>query len=480
MQKILVSAAIVGTLGVLSAAPARSEEAAGIRFKGAQAFYEFGSIVNGVELALDTLDNMFAQRFGGTFDLQATKGDHLDLYLGAGSIFWHSIPAISTQSASKVFYGDAILTKAFAQLKFGEAVDPWISGKLGFFPVKYGPSKNLGEYLFRTGTYPDFIVTGNGYTSVNVASTAVLGTQWTLKAPKAFSHDLFFTSERQSYPLHDFSLTYLGKYNGGFLNFGLGLQFDRLIPVTPSLTTPGRDKNSWFTHTDGQKYVNNSEYYGLLALGATRDSNAAEAAMWTAKKTLVDSLQTKWEADPASKPKMENYTFRGIKPLAMLALDFKSLFGGEVFRGDEMVLYSEAVLMGVANQPVYYENRMDRLAVMVGANLPTFGLLDVFNLEVERWTSKYANGYRTAREGSLPLPDYNYNVLEGYDPDDWKGDDIKWSVFASRKIIDGVFIQGQVASDHLRGRRFTRVVSENSLLLDSNHWYYFIKLQAAL
>jgi hypothetical protein len=477
MQKTFASAVL---LSALFALPALSEDGPEIRFKGAQAFYEFGSIVNGVELALDTLDNMFVQRFGGTFDLEARKGEHLDLYLGAGSIFWHSVPAISTQSSSKVFFGDAILTKAYAQLKFGETETPWLTGRLGFFPVKYGPSKNLGEYLFRTGTYPDYIVTGNGYTAVNIASATVLGTQWALNAPKTLSHDIFFTTERQSYPLHDFSLTYLGKYNGKFLNLGLGIQFDRLIPVTPSLTTPSEDKNTWFTHADGQKYVNNPEYYSLLAQGATLDGNAAEAAMWTARKNLVDSLRNAWEADPSSKPKLERFTFKGIKPLAMLALDFKTLFGDGLFRGDEMVLYSEAVLMGLENQPIYYENRMDRLAVTVGMNLPSFGLFDVLNIEVERWTSKYANGYRTAREGSLPLPDYNYNVIEGYDPDDWSGDDIKWSVFASRKIIDGVFIQGQVASDHLRGRRFTRVVSENSLLLDKDHWYYSVKLQAAL
>lgn len=476
MQKILFPVFLAGFLAV---APASSQETSKIEFKGAQAFYEFGSIVNGVELALDTLDNMWTQRFGGTFDVQASRGEHLNLYLGAGSIFWHAIPAIANQSASKVFYGDAILTKAFAEFKVGEKDHPALVGKLGFFPVKYSNSKNLGEYLFRTGTYPSFINTGNGYTAVNTSVIAVLGTQWTHNITDGFSHDLFFTSERQSYPLHDFSLSYLARYKSDFFNVGLGLQLDRLIPVTPSLTTPNDDKNTWFIHA-GTKYANNPEYYDLRATAATLDGDSAEAAQWTAKGNLVDSLRLAWEANPASRPKLEKYSFKGIKPVAMLSLDFKSLFGGDLFHGDEMILYSEAVLMGFENRPIYYEKRMERLAVMVGLNLPTFGLLDNFNVELERLPARFVNGYRIAREGALPLPDYNYDQVKGYDPDDWSGDDIKWSVFLNRKIIEGFHLQAQVASDHLRGRRFTRVVSENSILVDDSNWYYMIKLQASL
>jgi hypothetical protein len=464
---------------LLCAAQASEQGPSSIRFKSAQAFYEFGNIVKGVELALDTLDNMWAQRFGGTFDLEADRGEHMKLYLGAGSIFWHAIPAIANQSASKVFYGDAILTKAYAQFGVGDPGRPALVGRLGFFPVKYSHSKNLGEYLFRTGTYPSFVVTGNGYTAVNTSSATVLGTQWTHNISEKLSHEIYFTSERQSYPLHDFSLTYLAKFKSGFLNMGLGVQLDRIIPVTPSLTTPNESKNTYFEY-NGATYVNNPEYYTDRARAATLDGDATEAAKWIAVGGLLDSLRAAWEADPTSQPKFEKYSFKGIKPLAMLALDFKSLFGEGLFRGDEMVLYSEAVLMGVENRPVYYENRMDRLAVMLGLNIPTFGLLDILNVEVERLTAKYVNGYRTAREGNIPLPDYHYDQTKGYDPNDWSGDNIKWSALLDKKIIEGFHIQAQVASDHFRGRRQTRVVSENSLLVDDSNWYYMVKLQASL
>ena len=76
-------------LAFFSALPAYSQDPGGIRFKGGQAFYEFGSIVKGVELSTQPLDNMWVQRFGGTFDMEATRGEHLGLFFGAGSIFWH-------------------------------------------------------------------------------------------------------------------------------------------------------------------------------------------------------------------------------------------------------------------------------------------------------------------------------------------------------------------------------------------------------
>jgi len=465
----------------LAAVPGFPQESSEIDFTGAQIFYEFGSIVKGVELATDTMDNYWTQRFGGTFDLKARRGENLSLYLGAGSIFWHAIPRLEGQTGTKVFFGDAILTKAYAQFDMGgEKENPALRTKLGFFPVKNTYSRNLGEYMFRTGTYPDFLLTGNGYTAVNTAlGASVLGTQWTHTATNMFSHDLFFTSERQSYPLHDFSLTYLAKLKTGLLNIGLGVQFNRLIPVTPSLTTPGEEKNTYFV-LNGVTYANNPEYYRLLATGSTRDSNLVEAAAYKATELMVDSLRRVWEANPSTMPEMKKFTFKGIKPMGYFSLDFKSLFGNDFFRGDEMVLYAEGVLMGYANQPIYYENRMDRLALMAGFYIPTFGLLDYFNVEVERLTAKHINGYRNAMEGGIPLPDYNYDPIGGYDPDDWKGDDLKWSVFLGRKILDGFQLQAQIASDHFRGRRYTRTVSENSLMVDSDNWYYMIKMQASL
>ena len=386
-------------LMTMVSSPGNTQPSSGVQFKGGQAFYEFGSIVKGMAQATDTLDNSWMQRFGGTFDMEATRGDHLSLYLGAGSIFWHSIPAAAGNSASKVYYGDAILTKAFASFLFGNKEEPFLTGRLGFFPVKYSNSRTWGEYLFRSGTYPDYIVTGNGYTVVNTSSATVLGTQWTYRTAMGFSHDSFFTSERQTYPLHDFSFTYLAKYTSGFFNVGLGIQFDRLIPVSPTLTTPTSTKNGVFNYQNRQ-YAANPEYYKFLSMAAYRDGDSAQGDLWNADYQLMDSLTTFWEDNPGTRPQMEWITFKGIKPLAMLSLDFKSIFGSDYFRNDELKLYTEAAILGWKNQSIYYENRMDRLVVMAGFNLPTFGLLDNLNIEVERWTAPYANGYTNARDGN--------------------------------------------------------------------------------
>ena len=75
----------------------------------------------------------------------------------------------------------------------------------------------------------------------------------------------------------------------------------------------------------------------------------------------------------------------------------------------------------------------------------TRGLLDDLTFEVEHLSSKYINGYLTATEGKLPLPDYNYNPLKGYDPDDWSRDNLKWSLFLRKNIMQGFSLQAQAA-----------------------------------
>ena len=84
---------------------------------------------------------------------------------------------------------------------------------------------------------------------------------------------------------------------------------------------------------------------------------------------------------------------------------------------------------------------------MAGVNLPTFGILDNLNLEVEYNTAQFINGYRWARESKIPLPDFDYNASEGYNPDDWDDDNFKWSVYFEKTITKGLSIMGQAASD---------------------------------
>ncbi len=451
-----------------------------IEIKSPKVFYEFGSIVRGVELGTDTINNQWAQRFGGMFEITAKKDDNFQAYFGIGGIFWHALPERATDPGTLVFYGDAIITKAYGNYLIGDPEAPVAKVNFGYFPLKYSLSKNLGEYLFRTGTYPNYIITGNPLTTVNTSVMGILGLSVSHNIGEIFSHSIFLTSERQTYPLHDFSLSYLAKLSLGGFSIGTGLKFNRLIPITPSNTTPTSIQNSYFNY-QGVNYTFNEEYYYHLSDGALEDMDTVSSDYWADVAGLVDSLEKAWQVDSTSagKPAYENYSFKGINALLFASLNFNSILGMESEDVGNFNIYSEAVLMGVENKPIYYENRMERLAVMFGLNLPTFGLLNDLNFEVEYFPSKFVNGYREAKYSQTPTPDFSYNTLEGYDPEDWKNDDLKWSVYLSRKIMDGLTFETQIASDHLRGRRGNRVVTEQSILVDKNHWYYMFKLQAA-
>ncbi|MBF0433286.1 MAG: hypothetical protein HQK83_18550 [Fibrobacteria bacterium] len=476
---MLTKCKLVFLLGLICFSAIFADEDTEIKFKKANVFYEFGNIVNAVELDLDTMENQWTQRFGGKFDLEAHRGDNLSLYFGAGTIFWHAIPEIATQTNTQVFYGDGLLTKAYAHYKFGDPDEPVVDLKLGAIPVRYSMSRNLGEYMFRTGTYPCYIITGNPFTTVNVAGAMVLGTQLNHNISEMFSHSLFFTSERSSFPLHDFSLTYMANLNTPIIKAGFGLQLNRLIPVKPSKTTPTLEKNKYFKY-EGEWYTSNLEYYRFNSMGSKTAGDTATSLMWDSTRAFVDSLLDLWDTNTVTKPTMEKFTFQGIKPVLTASIDFGAIIGSDIIRKDEFVLYTEGVLMGIKDYPIFYEKASERIAWMAGINIPTFGLLTTLNAEVEYYPSPYVNGYRTAREGKRPHPDFDYKKIDGYNPDDWTSDDLKWSIFLDREITKGVAFQAQIASDHLRGRRGSRVVSENSILVDESHWYYMAKIDISL
>src|SRR5690606_25729876 len=108
----------------------------------------------------------------------------------------------------------------------------------GIFNYKYNEyARNLGEYAFRTGTYPGWVSTG-GITYVGVNSAQVTGFKLSQNFG-SFSHELLGTLETAVIPTYDFSLTYMAKYNWrDVIKLGGGIQLDRILPAVPSRTNP--------------------------------------------------------------------------------------------------------------------------------------------------------------------------------------------------------------------------------------------------
>jgi hypothetical protein len=142
------------------------------------------------------------------------------------------------------------------------------------------------------------------------------------------------------------------------------------------------------------------------------------------------------------------YQTNGTKLMARGSFSIQKLVPMDFLNPQDLKIYAEVALLGVKNQPVYFEKRSERIPVMVGINLPTFKLLDYLSLEVEYFGSPLPDDYEQVLIN-------NYPIYEGYgtmlhSSDNNRDDDVKWSLYASKTLATGLSIRAQVANDHLR------------------------------
>jgi|SRR5690554_2106974 len=278
--------------------------------------------------------------------------------------------------------------------------------RFGYFPVKYNPEAvNLGEYLFRSNAYPPLLV--SGFEIADKMTLAGIHTGYRNHTSSGcYKADLFFNTETDLYPTMDLSLSALISYTTpeSFIDFSAGISFFHMIPF---------DKNRI-------KPANNGTYTTLSA-------------------SFVDSVT----GDTT------DYTFRGTKATARITLDPKVFIGSGILGENDLKLYAEVAVLGIKNYPGWYNNRKERIPIMIGFNLPAFKLLDVLAAEVEYYPMPYQNSFQFMWKSNSPVPYFNtYAGIDYYS--DWSrktDDDWKWSLYASKKI-KSLRISGQIASDH--------------------------------
>ena len=294
----------------------------------------------------------------------------------------------------------------------------------GYFPYKTNPDvKNLGEYMFRTGTYPLYVL--NNY---NRPYSRLLGLRTSFTVLKDFTFDALLTSATLAPPLANFSLSLIADYNCmKFLDMCAGVSFASLISPDDKLTTPNGN--------DATRYI-------------------------------------KANGDTAY------YTFKGIKPMARLVFDPKSLIPWDGFGKQDLRIYGEACVSGLQNyknydkSPAgiarnYYEKRSDRTLYMLGGNFPSFFKLfnkllstmnldhpvlnyldfDVLSLEYEYVPNKYPNstlnllGITTQ---PVPAPSLFPSTGTG------KVYPWYWTMYAKKTFLDRFAVIVQFARDHMR------------------------------
>jgi hypothetical protein len=120
---------------------------------------------------------------------------------------------------------------------------------------------------------------------------------------------------------------------------------------------------------------------------------------------------------------------------------------------------------------------------MVGFNVPAFGWLDVLSLEAEWYGLKGPDSFRDRKEDGFPLPQSptywteNDQKFGTYTASDYVGkDDIKWSVYARKTVMQGFQVVGQVARDHVRHSFDSPIqLDREEALTKPGHWWWALK-----
>lgn len=280
---------------------------------------------------------------------------------------------------------------------FGDIKKPFLTIGAGVFPFKYNPDvRNLGEYLYRTGTYPPYIIN-----EFDFPMGRLTGLRLSFSFFDSLHLTAMLTAETQMVPYNDYGVSVLTDYTfAKAFTIGAGVFFSHLISVNEAYTTP-------------------------------RSAN---------KFVSIDST------NPAN-PDTTFYTFRGTKVMGRISFDPKVFFHSDIFGKNDLRLYSEAAILGVKDYPVYYSELMRRIPVMVGFDIPTFKILDVFAVELEWHKYNFPNSYWNVMHfENLPIPGIN-NESYVYD---YGQNMTKWSFFAQRQVGKRFTITGQVAKDHWR------------------------------
>lgn len=302
--------------------------------------------------------------------------------------------------------------------------------------------KNLGNYLYRSTSYPFFIRTKLDYIYSNLmglrAQVGLIDNQLQFGAiiNTIIDHPPFFD--------WDFGLYASYSTPNKLIDAGVGVVFERFASVNDTLTD----------------CIN-------------------------IKGTLGDT----------------SATLRGTKLDARLTFDIKQLFGNnDMFGPNDAKIYLESAILGFEEYDFFsYDDVLEqsltdtnviippkpslsnRLPILFGVNLPTFKIMDLLCIELEYCKWPYALDWWG--EGTQPSPKPVFPGVSSTRDSTWRiiykdKDNWKWTVYL-KKSISKFDLIAMFANDHILYETFkpeSHNYTEQSLR-DHTDWHWYVKLQ---
>lgn len=410
------------------------------KFHGA-GWMQFGRIENSYATAnsANDYDENWLGNYGGMVGASLQIDENWNAGMGFGSILIHL--ARGSFSNANIWYPFWVGFLTEARLTYsasGFAENGGLQLNLGTFGYNYNPdSKNLGAYLLKGFVYPGTLV--SGYADLFGVPATVTGGMARYRIG-GFSNDLIFNLETEDKPLYDLSIADVINWRvHPAFEIGVGANYYRAVPANKKATSPGKD----CVIKDLGPYAGEGPRPGMSpCFIIDRDTIAGTA------DTITGSLS-------------------GIKLMSRFRIDAKALVGGiESLGPNDLVLYGEAAVIGVKDYPIFYDDIMQRIPVMIGFNLPGFNYLNL-SVEAEYYGSKLSSDNLPALNGSW-LPSATT------DPDPAR-DDWKWSVNASKVVLGNIFLGLQVANDHLRLGGTHNSATGREAMRTPQDWYWAFK-----
>jgi hypothetical protein len=501
-QNLLVAAALAAVFPCTPAFAATSEARVTDRTISVTAFVDAGQVIEGSLVNDDgtnpqDVKNLFLNRDGIALTYSATVNEKLHMNIGVGGLFWKPVPEANDAATKRINFGPGI-SEASARYDFNDRAKL----KFGFFGYKYNAdASNLGEYLLRSEAYPTIIQTGSmgGWVWMNSNEYKSMGAQFSWTSPGGdWRHDVLLFSEFNQAPLFDFSPSYV--VTGSVMKaveVGAGISFHRWLPIRSSVESP-RTANNTYVEVDGfpaygVQDPNTLAFTPISNGGTVKDlkSRVTTYVDTTGMAVVSEATDSKGRTvyirndngDTLRIGKSQRLTFQAIKVMGRASLDIGTLLDLPSTTGPFKV-FGEVALLGVENQPHFFEKRSERMPVMLGVDIPTFGILDLLTFQVEYLKNPYPDNNYQQFNNNLPQPTLPSDDPQNYEARRASGqyddDDLKWSAQLKKTVVTGLDIYLQVANDHFRVQDVTAQPSFMPLTQDPTDWYYMLRFQWSL
>lgn len=410
---------------------------------GGYCFWQFGEIVSGKDKVQGPIDHAWLNDVLIGLTFKARPSERLTLLLSPEFNISYPYPQEKNFITSTRPFGATYINEAYGKFLFGDPENPLLQARLGMFAFKYSNDvRNLGDYLFRTGTYPTYIIN-----FFDFPAARLLGLCLSSDAVPNLHADLLLTSEFSMFPFGDFSLAAIASYKlFNAIEVGGGIDFARLIPISDKLTSP--------------KYDIGDDYPNVYI---------------------------------TSKGDTAYYSFKATKVMARASIDPKPFFGSpEIFGKEDLKLYGEVCWVGIegyhaidseiVDEPhqftyrPWYNNLNQRTPRMVGFNFPAFRLLDLLSAELEYFPTVHPNDYNSIMLNLSPMINIFQTGLSGYREEDWNKGAWRWSIYAKKMVVPGFSVTAQAAFDHIRTMsRDVGAMNTYESLIMKGQWHWKLK-----